>query len=399
MTGRGRQIPEGMQDLLPGACARKRQTEDVLRGMFACHGFSEVETPMLEYADAFGGAAQQQMWKTFDPSGHVLAIRPDSTTPIVRLAATHLREAALPLRLCYVQDVLAYPAQQHPQFCQATQGGVELLGDSSPDADAEVIALAIQALERCGLRDFQIDIGQVDFFKGLMEEAGLSDTQTERLRACVEQKNMLAMELMLRDERVGAEVGQRIMRLPVLYGGEEVLEASRGITSAPRCLAALDRIRRVLDALGDHGCRDRISIDLGMVHALHYYTGIIFRGITAYLGRPLLSGGRYDTLSADFDLPLPATGFGLDVGQLLVALERQEPVPPAPHADVLVAYAPASRAEALRWAARERQAGRRVALCPGLDGDAVCALAHAQGIPEARFFADGTPRVPRTEEG
>ncbi len=327
MQKRERRIPDGMQDLLPGTCAAKRRLEQVLRTQFAQAGYLEVETPLIEYYEAFAGGtvgiASQQMWKTTDRAGRTLAIRPDNTMPIVRMAAAHMREAGSPLRLSYVQDVLSFPQEEHPRYCQTAQAGIELLGDSAPEADVETLVLAIQALEACGLTRFQIDIGQVEFFKGLMEELGFSGEAEEQLRTYVEQKNMLAIELMLRDHRLGAEVSRRIMQLPTLYGGEEVLTRAQQLTQSPRCLTALQRIADVLKALETRGLKQYVSIDLGMVQAIHYYTGIIFRGLTSHLGKPLLSGGRYDTLPADFDLQLPAVGFALDVTQMLTALTAQ----------------------------------------------------------------------------
>ncbi len=328
MQIRERQIPGGMQELPLGGCAAKRRLEATLRELFVQHGYAEVETPLLEYYETFAGGAsgiaQQQMWKTFDRNGRTLAIRPDNTTPIVRMAAGQLRDAPLPLRLGYVQDVLAFPQEEHPRFCQTAQAGVELLGGSSYQDDAEVLALAIRALQAAGLSSFQIDIGQVDFFLGLMEELGLSGGEQEQLRDCVEQKDMLAIELMLRDARTGPEISRRIMLLPTLYGGVEVLEQAREITRAPRCLAALERIRSVIDALAAQGLDRFVAIDLGMVQAMHYYSGIIFRGMSGHLGAPLLSGGRYDRLPQEFGLEWPAVGFALDVTQTLLALERQQ---------------------------------------------------------------------------
>ena len=221
-----RQIPEGMQDTLPGECRQKRRVEAALRALFARDGFFEVQTPALEYCDAFtggaSGVAPERMYKTFDKQGRVLAVRPDSTTPVMRMVATRMQDAPLPLRLCYVQDVLEYPARPNPRFSQATQAGVELLGESSPEADAEVIALAVRSLLEAGLRSFQIDIGQVGFFKGLMEEAGLSAQETERLRGYVEEKNMLAIELMLGERNVGRRSSAASRACP-------------SSTAAPRC--------------------------------------------------------------------------------------------------------------------------------------------------------------------
>lgn len=387
-----RQIPEGMQDTLPGECRQKRRVEAALRALFARDGFFEVQTPVLEYCDAFtggaSGVAPERMYKTFDKQGRVLAVRPDSTTPVMRMVATRMQDAPLPLRLCYVQDVLEYPARPNPRFSQATQAGVELLGESSPEADAEVIALAVRSLLEAGLRSFQIDIGQVGFFKGLMEEAGLSPEETERLRGYVEEKNMLAIELMLGERNVGEEVQRRITRLPQLYGGAEVLDAAQAMSEAPACRQAVQNLRDVLAVLADYGLAQYVSVDLGMVHAIDYYTGMILRGLTANLGRPLLSGGRYDQLAAGFGHPLPAVGFALDVKQLLIALERQGAPFESPASDVLLAFAPGARREALRLAARLRAQGRSVELCYEKEPASLDGLRARKGARQAVYVGE-----------
>ncbi len=360
------QIPEGMQDTLLGECVRKRCVEQQLRTLFSRSGFTEIETPVLEYYRTFDdevyGFDAHRVWKTFDSQGQVLAIRPDSTIPAVRIAASRLTNEPLPLRLCYIQNVAAFPADDTSAPCESTQAGVELMGEKSAMADAEVIALAINSLKEAGLKEFQIDLGQVAFFKGFMQEAGLSQEQTETLRRYVEEKNILAMQLYLRECAVPGEVTKRLMKLPQLYGDESVLKEAEAITGNNLCRVAIVNLRQIMAALHDYGCRDYISIDLGMVHAVNYYSGMIFRGITGHLGRPLLSGGRYDGLPARFGRAMPATGFGLSLGLLMDALSSQGEDFPAPTTGFVLGVSRRSLRAGLVWADKKRREGVSVSL-------------------------------------
>lgn len=391
MTQHKATLPKGMQDTLPEVCAYKQALSGRLSALFERHGFARLETPLLETYDLFSrGPAtlpQQHLWKTTAPDGRILVIRPDNTTPAVRLACTRYPDAPLPLRFCYVQSVLSYPGTQHDaaHLLESTQAGVELLGESGPEGDAEIIALAIRALKEAGLEDFQIDVGQVEFFKGLMEEAGLSDEQAEQLRGYVEEKNMLAIELMLREQRLGERVSARILQLPALYGGSEVLDEAERMTRHPRCMAAVRTLRDVLALLRDDGLDGYLSIDLGMVHAINYYSGLIFRGITGHLGQPLLSGGRYDALPADMGRPMGATGFGLVLELLLHALQRQGVSFPAPCPDILMGYAPGCRRQALEAAEALRAEGQRVALCYLQTAQGVAAMRADHRVEKALF--------------
>lgn len=364
-------IPEGMQDTLPGECRRKRAVEAQLRKLFALNGYQEVETPLMEYyavlEDETYGYAQQHVWKTFDRHGMVLALRPDSTIPAVRMAASKLGGQPLPLRLCYMQDAVSFQQQTAWDLSESAQAGIELMGAGSPYADGEVIALAIQALEEAGLTDFQIELGQVAFFKGLMAEAGLSQGQGESLRGYVEEKNMLAIQLFLQKCEVSQAVAARLMALPQLYGGAGVLDKASSITQNQMCLEAISNLRQVMAVLTSYGYEKYITVDLGMVHGVNYYSGVIFRGITGCLGQPLLSGGRYDGLPLKFGRDMPATGFALSLKLLMMALERQGETFTAPVADVMVGFDREAFCHAVAYTRAKRAQG--FSACMAYDAD------------------------------
>ena len=386
------QIPEGMQDTLTGECVRKRCLERQLRTLFALSGFREIETPLLEYYGTFDdeiyGFPEHHVWKTFDRQGRVLALRPDSTIPAVRIAASSLKSEPLPLRLCYIQNVAAFRTDTAAALCESTQAGVELMGEKSPLADAEMIALAIRSLQEAGLHEFQIDLGQVAFFKGFMEEAGLTSKQTETFRSYVEEKNTLAMQLFLNQCAVPGEVSRRLMKLPQLYGDESVLKEARAITQNETCREALDNLQKILEALGALGCAKFISIDLGMVHAVNYYSGMIFRGITGFLGQPLLSGGRYDGLPERFGRAMPATGFGLSVNLLMMALGRQGEEFLEPQTDFALGVDETAPQAALEWVAQRREEGIAVALYYGVSKEELVRLVN-EGRAKAAAITEG----------
>lgn len=375
MDQRRLQIPSGMQDTLPGECARKRQLEGLLRHLFTMQGYQEIETPILEYYDALDdrtwGYRPEDVWKTFDGAGRILAVRPDSTIPAARMAAGRLAEALLPLRLCYLQNATKTLTDAASLLCEETQCGVELMGEASPEADAEVIALAVKACEDAGLRDFQLELGQAQFVAGFLQEAGLTEEQSAALRGMIERKNTLDMQLYLDKLAVSADVAARLMRLPRLYGDASILDEAASLTKHPLCVAAIDNLRQILAILAEYGCDQYVSIDLGMAHQANYYSGTIFRGLVAELGQPLLSGGRYDELPARFGRALPATGFALSMKLLMIALERQGSSFAAPIPDVALAFTPGCREAAIAWAQEKRAQGVSVAMMYGISLEAL----------------------------
>lgn len=387
-------LPPGTQDYLPRECAHKRQVEAAERALFRGWGYDEVETPCVEYLDVFRGGTgefeQERMFKFSDVSGRLLALRPDLTMPLARLAATRLSDQSVS-RLFYVGNAFQLTERDGTGAREFTQIGVEFLGQSGPLADAEVIALAIESLKVAGLKDFLLDIGQVEFFKGLMEEAGLTAEQAEEVRSHVEDKNMLSIELLMQKAKVPCELRNRILDLPSLYGGPEVLDEAERYTLNPRSRAAVASLRRTLEALSQYGLEDYVSLDLGMVQSIHYYSGVIFRGISRYLGYPLLTGGRYDNLVGEFGRPLPATGFAFAVKPVLVALERQGDLGSAGAADAVVALGEQDLRAALSAVAALRARGQVVEQYYGASEE-LPAYARGRGAARALRFENGALR-------
>jgi ATP phosphoribosyltransferase regulatory subunit len=339
MDNNRKYIPEGVQDFLPRECFNKRELEKIIRKRFFLSGYNEVETPDFEYYDVFssgiGSVRQEKMIKFIDSTGKILVLRPDITMPIARMAATRLDENDQPYRLFYIGNAYGYEPV-HPMRQRAfTQAGIELLGIASAEADAEVIALAIEALLDTGLGNFEIEIGQVEFFKGLMEESGIAPKEIEELRRHIDRKNSLEAEIFLNTCGMDSSIKDKLMKLPSLYGGPEILEKAGILSQNNRCRSALQNIGTVYELLCQYGYEAYISIDLSMLQDIDYYSGVIFRGITGDLGYPLLTGGRYDGLIGEFGREMPATGFAMGIKRVLIALERQKVLQDLPIPEII----------------------------------------------------------------
>ncbi len=316
------QVPIGTGDYLPDECAKKRKIERILQSEYKKSGYSEIQTPSFEYYDVFMCESipyvQEHMIKFFDRNGRILALRPDMTGPIARMAATRLLQEKSVLRLCY--NANAYGLKREGVRSEYTQSGVELLGKSGAKADAEVIALAISALKATGLTDFQIDIGQVAYFKGLIADTEIEEEQADHIRMLIDAKNNIDLEYELSRLNIQKSVKKALLELPGLFGGIEVLE--RATAENEICKGAVKNIRKVYDILCDYGYGDYISIDFGLLNDFNYYSGILFRGIVQGIGMPVLSGGRYDELLTEFGKSCPATGFAIGIRELLTVLEK-----------------------------------------------------------------------------
>ncbi len=335
-----RYTPDGTQDVLPRQCANKMKIEATIADVFESYGYQVAETPVMQFYDAFstqsGKIPQETMFKFFDAEGRILVLRPDITTCLARMVACKLDDGIYPKRLYYCGKVFRYLDQNtagEREFCQA---GIELFGVKSDLADSEIISCAIESLLSVGLKRFQIEIGQVAFFKALMAQANLSDDDIESLRILIDKKDSLAIGEFLKHISIDSELASLLEELPSLFGGLEVLEKLSTYELNRDAKEALQNLKEVYKILSEYGYEDYISIDLSLVQGINRYTGIIFKGITHGIGYSICAGGRYDGLTGEFGKSLPAVGMAIGTDRLLTVLSRQGSLDTAIGADFLV---------------------------------------------------------------
>lgn len=353
--------PEGMQDILFERCHIKRKLENSLRELFIKSGYSEIETPSVEFYDVFSGEQslipQEGMFKFTDQQGRILVLRPDMTIPIARVAATKLKDNLWPVKCCYIGNTFSFNELGGGKQKEYTQAGVEILGVKSPESDAELIALAIQSLQIAGIDEFQIDIGQVDFFRGLMEQSGLSAAETEEVRELIDRKDFVGVEQMVNRHNIPSDLKELILNLPRYFGSKDLIDELEKRNVSGKALKALEYLKEVLAILNDWGLGKHVSIDLGMVQSMNYYTGIVFRGFTYGVGFHVLSGGRYDGLMRRYGRECPATGFSLGINMILTALEGQKKLPEIPGGGTYIVYRPDGRKKAFSIYSELKQNG------------------------------------------
>ncbi|MCI9625422.1 MAG: ATP phosphoribosyltransferase regulatory subunit [Clostridia bacterium] len=383
--------PVGSCDVLQKEKKAKNRIEQICMQHFAAHGYADVQTPMFEFLDVFTGeygcSGEENMLKFFDAKGRILALRPDITPPIARIAATKLSGQPLPLKLSYVGPAFrggeAYGGEKQKEF---TQAGVELMGVNSPEADAEVIALTVQCLLAADLKEFQIDLGQMGFFKALVQEAGLSAEDIDQLVDIIDHKDFINMETFTQAHDMPEELRNVFVKLPTLFGDIDVVRSLRENHLPAAALAALDNLIEIYEILRDYGVQDYISIDLGMVKNFTYYTGVVFKGFTHHVGFPICGGGRYDNLVAQFGRDIPGAGVAIWVDRVLAALQRSGVALESPAPDTVVSYAKGCRALAFQVAEEFRRQGMLVDLYLG-DGDAA-AYAKEKGVGGMAYVRD-----------
>ena len=264
------------------------------------------------------------MFKFFDRDGNTLVLRPDITPSIARCAAKYFMDEDMPVRLCYNGNIFINNMSLRGSLKESTVMGAEMINDTTTDADAEMVAMLIQSLQVSGLTEFQVEIGQVDFFNGLVEEAGFNEQETDELRTLIEQKNYFGVEEMLSAKELPEQLKQALLSMPKLFGGISQIHEAASLTDNDKALSAIYRLEKLYKILASYGLEKYITFDLGMLGKFQYYTGIIFKAYTYGSGTPIATGGRYDKLLSQFGKDAPSIGFGIYVDELLMAMSRQQ---------------------------------------------------------------------------
>lgn len=320
--------PEGVRDIYNVECGKKLALESRLKKVFHLYGYHDIQTPTFEYFDVFreeiGTTPSRELYKFFDKEGNTLVLRPDITPSIARASATLFEEEELPIRLCYTGNTFINHSSYQGRPKETTQMGAELIGDDSVEADAEMLALVIESMLTIGLKEFQLSLGDVDFFQSLIEDACLDEEAKERVSELISNHNYYGVEEFLDSIQVKRSSKEAFASLGELVGGAEILARARDIAPNSKGIMALKRLEKIYDTLKLYGVEKFITFDLSMTGTYGYYTGIIFQGYTFGTGDAIVKGGRYDHLLEKFGKQSPSIGFVIVVDELMNALIRQK---------------------------------------------------------------------------
>lgn len=353
----------GFRDLLPNDFARRHYIVTLWREAVRRYGFVEFDGPTLESAELYqkknsGGEILTQLYQFTDRGERVVALRPEMTPTLARMVAAHHREFPKPLRWFNVGNCFRYERQQRGRLREFLQLNCDLLGESSPAADAEMIALLIDLLRSFGFdsQDFAIRLSDRLAWQEFLKSHGIPSERTTEFLSIIDKMEREPEE---KTEEKLAVFDCSTLSLSVL---KEFMTSAEVPVLTP-----------LLEELSARGVRDYVRVDLSVVRGLAYYTGVVFEAFALKGGlRALAGGGRYDRLIHDLsdgEVNLPAVGFGMGDAVLLEfikessrALEQEKKslVANAPCQIYLVIADEVQRCEAVVLAQQLREAGWRV---------------------------------------
>lgn len=314
-------IPIGLRDILVDGMILKKKIENNIRKIFSKYNYFEIATPTFEYYDVLssesGEIINREMIKFFDKERRIISLRPEMTTPIARLVAQRMRNYELPLRLSYIQNVFREEPTQRGQQREFWQAGAELIGKNDSNADAEIISILIESMLTSGLKDFQINTGQIDYFKATIDSKFIPDNVKKEITKSMLNGDFVKLIKLceqIKDKKIRKQI------IDISANPYDLLEKANEKELNDRQIKALNNLREVINILRKNGFDKYIIADLGIIRNFDYYTGIIFEGYTSNFGFPVCGGGRYNNLLGEFGYDQPAVGFQLGIERFQIAL-------------------------------------------------------------------------------
>lgn len=360
--------PEGVRDIYGKEYARKLAVEDFIHKQLNLYGYQDIQTPTFEFFDVFskeiGTTPSKELYKFFDKEGNTLVLRPDFTPSMARCAAKYFMDENIPIRFCYAGNTFTNTTSLQGKLKEVTQMGAELMNDGSVEADGEMIAMVVESLLAAGLKDFQISIGEVEYFKGICDQAGLDEQTEYELREFISGKNIFGAQELLEGRGIADSYSNMLLKVTDYFGTVEVLKEAKGLVCNTRSLMAIEHLEKLHHVLCEYGVEKYVSFDLGMLSKYNYYTGIIFKAYTYGVGEPIVKGGRYDHLLGYFGKEAPAVGFVVVIDDLMSALERQKAGVEIEDDLQYLTYNASNYESMLSKAKGLRKNGKKVALIP-----------------------------------
>src|SRR5919109_546559 len=314
------QIPPGTQIVIGRAAKRRRVLERAICSVFEGWSYEEIVPPMFDYYDVFakgmGAGQEEHFYRFIDREGNILALRPEFTSLVAKTVATRLAQSPKPIRLYYSGEVLRFEKPKGGRQREFAQIGIEHYGGTGKTADVEILLIAVETFQRLGVQAFQINLGSVDFFGGIVDRMELPAAQIEELKDVLNVKDQPGLEALLEKLPLGDRRKTILRAIPHWTGGRSVIEEARQLVRNPRSVEALEHLDHIYSVFERLDLAQHLTIDLGEIRGFDYYTGILFRAYVRDLGFEVALGGRYDGLPSAFGEDLPAVGFAFSLDRL-----------------------------------------------------------------------------------
>jgi histidyl-tRNA synthetase len=320
-------IPRGTRDFTPEEMQKRRYVETSLRTTFQIYGYREIQTPTFETLELFtaksGDAIIDEIYMFTDKSGRELALRPELTAPVIRFYVDKLQMEPKPLKLFYFGNCYRYDRPQQGRYREFQQAGCELIGPDTPEAYAELIALAYQLLQNTGLKNIALNIGNLDVLTSIFTKLGVSKNDQKLLTPLIDKSQFDEVLSMLSTMNIGKQEAEQFVELLQTSDISKIQNFIKGDTVAEGELSDLEKILKLLQ--NSFGIKN-YTIKMSIVRGLDYYKGLVFEIEAPPLGaeKQLCGGGAYELVPLFEGTPVPTAGFAIGFDRAILALEAEK---------------------------------------------------------------------------
>lgn len=378
-------LPQGIEEVLPEQTARYEAIRRILLDLYASWGYELVMPPFIDFIESLltgtGHDLDLQTFKLVDlMSGRTLGIRADMTPQVARMEAHQLRRD-VPTRLCYIGTVLRTRPENIGDSRSPLQVGAELYGHAGVESEVEIIGLMLQSFSILEIEDVYLDLGNVDIYRGLAKQAGLSMETESQLFEMLQRKAVTEIASLLDSLELDDNIKAMLLGLPTLNGGREVFERARLLLAGANTgvMQAIDYLENTAELMWQRYGDIKVHFDLSELHGYHYQTGVVFAVFVPRLGQAIARGGRYDDIGKVFGRARAATGFSTDLKVLSQLSNKQFPA-------IDKIFAPLDNSPGLKETIAALRAEGRIVIeqLPGQETDAA-----AMGCNRSLALVDG----------
>jgi len=322
-------LPEGIDEILPEQAARFESMRRLLLDMYAAWGYELVIPPTIDFIESLltgtGHDLDLQTFKLVDQmSGRTLGLRADMTPQVARIDAHQLRRD-VPTRLCYIGTVLRTRPESIGDSRSPLQVGAELYGHAGVESEVEIIGLMLQTFSALDINDIYLDIGNVDIYRGLAKQAGLSEEVESQLFDMLQRKAITEINTLLDSLDLDDGIKTMLSGLSSLSGGKDVFVKAKILLADADAavIDAIDYLEQTAELMWQRFGDIKVHFDLSELQGYHYKTGVVFAAFVPQLGQAIARGGRYDDIGKVFGRARAATGFSTDLKVLNQLSKKQ----------------------------------------------------------------------------
>jgi histidyl-tRNA synthetase len=365
--------PRGTRDFLFEEMKQRKQVESTLKKVFETYAYQEIKTPLFENLSLFtmksGEEIVDQLYNFKDKSDREITLRPELTAPVARLYMNEMQKSPKPLKMYYYGSCFRYERPQKGRYRQFWQFGCEMIGGKTPEADAEIIAMASQSLEELGLKGYEIHVGHLGILRGLLKEAKVKGSDQDQIMALIDKGDVGELQNYLKEVEIDDNTTNVLLMIIEMTGGSEILRKVREqVSDKKMVLEALDQFSDLLETLNDFGIdnigdteNNNVVINLGIARGLDYYSGMVFEIYVPQLGaqKQICGGGTYNLVETFGGEKVESTGFAFGFDRLMNALmhEKKETTPLSTIKVFVAPISDSTRGESFQIAQKLRTAG------------------------------------------